>query len=293
LRLPAIENEVVFMLRRREFLAFAAGVPAAASIAPRNLDRIKIRQTGKVETVFKSPGPKPNGLQATREGLWILDQGDNKAYLVSYENGKVLREFVTGSDRGSGLTFDGEALWLGSTYNREIVQCDAKTGTTIARYFTPGAGVIYRTAWDPPGRSSPLVKPSAQAASAPSRESRNPAAAPNTLGTGAHGQEWRDGKLWMAVPPSRMIYRIDPKTWVVEQQFPTAGNRPHGIGWERNYLWCTDSNLNAFFKHDIVSGEIVEKIQLAESDPLPHGMSIWQGVMWYCDDVGVVCRLKM
>jgi len=26
---------------------------------------------------------------------------------------------------------------------------------------------------------------------------------------------------------------------------------------------------------------------------LPHGMTIWQGWMWYCDDVGVVCRLKL
>jgi streptogramin lyase len=279
------------MLRRRVFLVSAAAAPALASIAPRNLDGIKVRQTGKVETLFKSPGPKPNGLQATRDGLWILDQGDNKAYLVSYDNGKVLRALATDSDRGSGITFDGEALWIGSTYNREIVRCDAKTGKTLKRYFTPGAGVIYKTTWDVPGRSSPLLKPSTSPGGSP--PGRTAEAPLNTVGTGAHGQEWRDGKLWMAVPPSRMIYRIDPKEWVVEQQFATAGNRPHGIGWERNYLWCTDSNLNAFFKHDSASGEIVEKIQLADSDPLPHGMSIWQGTMWYCDDVGVVCRFKM
>jgi hypothetical protein len=54
-----------------------------------------------------------------------------------------------------------------------------------------------------------------------------------------------------------------------------------------------DSNLNAFFKHDPDTGEMVEKIQLADSDPLPHGMSIRDGWMWYCDDVGVVCRLKL
>jgi len=46
-------------------------------------------------------------------------------------------------------------------------------------------------------------------------------------------------------------------------------------------------------KHDPDTGAIVEKIQLADSDPLPHGMTIWQGTMWYCDDVGIVCRLKM
>jgi hypothetical protein len=26
---------------------------------------------------------------------------------------------------------------------------------------------------------------------------------------------------------------------------------------------------------------------------LPHGMTIWDGNLWYCDDVGIVCRLKM
>ena len=41
------------------------------------------------------------------------------------------------------------------------------------------------------------------------------------------------------------VYRIDPKTWVVEMKFPTAGNRPHGLGWEGKYLWAADSNLNA------------------------------------------------
>jgi len=112
-------------------------------------------------------------------------------------------------------------------------------------------------------------------------------------GTGAHGQEWRDGKLWFAVPPSREIYRIDTKNWVVETKFSTAGNRPHGIGWEGKYLWAADSNWNAFFKHDPETGQMVEKIQLADSDPLPHGMTIWEGMMWYCDDVGIVCRLKL
>ena len=75
--------------------------------------------------------------------------------------------------------------------------------------------------------------------------------------------------------------------------FSTAGNRPHGIGWEGKFLWVTDSNLNAFHKHDPQSGEIVEKIVLGDADPLPHGMTIRNGWMWYCDDVGVICRLRI
>ena len=172
---------------------------------------------------------------------------------------------------------------MASTYSREIVCADASNGKTIAKYFTPGAGVIYKMPSNPPGRRSPLAPP----------PSGPPAPARPRPPTGAHGLEWREGKLWAAVPPSRMIYRIDPESWMVEQRFPSAGNRPHGIGWEGDYLWCTDTNRNAFFKHAPDSGEIVEKIQLADDDPLPHGMTIRDGVLWYCDDVGIVCRFKL
>jgi streptogramin lyase len=291
------------MINRRNFLALGAAAPALA--APSILGGVKARRVGKVEIAFKSPpGSKPNGLQATKDGLWMIDQGEgNKALLVSYEDGKVLRSFGTETDRSSGITFDDGTLWIGSTYSREIVRCDAQTGATLERHFTPGAGVIYKMVGDPPERRSPLAPKREAEQQKKSAQNADPRKVggfqagqlfgSRALGTGAHGQEVRAGKLWMAVPPARMVFCLDPKTWLIEKRFDTAGNRPHGIGWEGKYLWVADSNLNAFFKHDPETGEIVEKIQLLDSDPLPHGMSIWQGTMWYCDDVGVICRLKM
>jgi streptogramin lyase len=287
-------------MNRRSFLASAAAAPLATAASRLDLGRIPTRKAGKVEIVFDSPGHQPNGLQASDEGLWIMDQGDgSKVHLVSYEGGKVLRSFATETDKSSGITFDGSSLWIGSTYSREIVRVDARAGKTMERHFTPGAGVIYKMAGDPPARSSPLAKsrPRPQRAPAPAGFvggfSQGEQQGSKATGTGAHGQEWRDGKLWFTVPPSREVYCIDPKSWVVQFKFPVAGNRPHGIGWEGKYLWVTDSNLNAFFKHDPETGEMVEKIQLAESDPLPHGMSIRNGMLWYCDDVGVICRMKI
>ena len=287
-------------MRRRELLTGVA-IAAAGTLTASRIDpaHIRTRKTGKVEIVFDSPGSAPNGLQATGEGLWIIDQGaGNKAFLVSYESGKVIRSFETETDKSSGITFDGDSLWIGSTYSREIVRCSAAAGKTIERHFTPGAGVIYKMSGDPPSRSSPLAK-SRPRPPAPASTGQvggfqaGEVLGSKALGTGAHGQEWRDGKLWFAVPPSREVYRVDPRSWTVEVKFPTVGNRPHGIGWEGKFLWVTDSNWNAFFKHDPETGEISEKIQLADSDPLPHGMTIWQGWMWYCDDVGVICRLKL
>ncbi len=265
------------MSSRREFLA-ALAAPAFAAKLP--------TRTRKVETVFKSPGPKPNGLQATAEGLWILDQGDNHAYLVSYTDGKVLRNLNTDSKAGSGITFDGEAIWLASTYSREIIRADAKTGKTLAKFDCPGAGPVN---WPNP-RKSPLAK---EPPATPRVALAKPAAPAQRVATGAHGLEWRDGKLWIAVPPAATVYRANPTDLKIEYQFKTAGDRPHGLGWDGKWLWCADSNANCFHKYDPANGQVQELIQLTDNDPLPHGMTIWKGWMWYCDDVGVVCKLKL
>ncbi len=259
-------------IARREFLALCS----TGSL----LARLHVRDA-VVETVFDSPGPKPNGLQATAEGLWILDQDDNRAYLVRYNDGKVLRTLETDTKAGSGITFDGLAVWTASTYSRELLKIDALSGQTLARFGSPGSGVVQ---WTTP-RRSPLAPPSGPAA--------NPAASAARNATGAHGLEWRDGKLWVSNPPSQMIYRINPDPFRVEKKFPTAGDRPHGLGWEGNWLWCAESNENAFFRFDPETGEADVKIQLSDNDPLPHGMTIRGSWMWYCDDVGVVCRLRL
>ncbi len=294
-------------MKRRAFLiatAAAGATPAFASLGgSADIGKIPTRKAGKVEIVFNSPGPQPNGLQCTDEGLWVMDQGpENKVSLVSY-SGKTIREFETDAVSASGITYDNGSLWIGSTYNRAIIRVDAMTGKTIEEHFTPGAGVIYSMPGDPAGRSSPVPEkmrqprpPRPKAPQEPSQVSGFQAGkvlGARAAGTGAHGQEMKDGKLWMAVPPARMVYRVDPKKWIVEARFPTSGNRPHGIGWEGDYLWVTDSNWNAFFKHDVETGRVVEKIQLGEKDPLPHGMSIRDGWLWYCDDVGLICRLKL
>ena len=216
-------------LKRREFLAMAAVLPVVGGVKAVG-GRVETRRV-KVEIAFRSPGPKPNGLQATKEGLWVLDQSNNKAYLVTYENGQVLRALDTKSKAGSGITFDGEALWIASTYSCEILRIDAQTGKTLARYPSPGSGVVKWTASE--ARRSPLA-PKPSNPSTPRKT--DPPSAPRPI-TGAHGLEWKSGKLWIANPPSQRIYRVNPNGFVVEHQFPTAGNRPHGLGWEDDWLW--------------------------------------------------------
>jgi streptogramin lyase len=249
------------MLTRRSFLQAAVAASFPTTIA------------AKVERAFKTPGPNPNGLQATKDGLWVLDQGTNRVALQSFADGKVLREFPTATDRGSGITFDGEALWIASTYNRLLVRVDPRTGKTLKELPSPGAGVVK---WGP--RSA------------------------HPQPTGAHGLEWRNGELWVANPPSVTIYVVNPQDGSVKRSFPAPGVRPHGIGWDPDgSLWCAESIYRAFFKMSADNGRIVRQIMLPPTEPqadglvlVPHGMSIWDRQIWFSvAETGEVYRARI
>ena len=215
----------------------------------------------RLEKVFRAPGKMPNGLQAVSDGLWILDQADpNKVHKVRYEDGSVLKEIQTESIHGSGITYGGGALWIASTFGLKTLKVDPRTGNTLASFDTPGV---------------PLVK-----RGSPRRRS------------GAHGLEWVDGKYWIAVPPSVKIYQVEPDSGKVLHSIPAPGGRPHGLAWHEGHLWCVESNHRAIYKMDPRDGKLLAKIQLSKEDPEPHGMSMWEGSIWYSDATsGWVCRL--
>jgi len=317
-------------MKRREFVGLAAAAAIAPVVTPRiawathpDIPGLRTRKIGKVEVVYKSPHAKPNGLQATKEGLWVQDQGPkNWVSLVNFADGRLIREFRPDIQAASGVTVDANnVMWLSSTYSCMHVACNAQDGKTIAKYWTPGAGRIYQMAGDPPASRSTLKPaypdgepgeappPAPARGGGPARGGNSgpgwtgaaglsygqlPLDTKNGLGgTGAHGIEYRDGLLYFAVPPARTLYVMNPKTWEVQTSWPLAANRPHGVGWEGDTLWVADSNLRAFFRHDMKTGKMVEKIQLSESDPIIHGATVHDGYMWLCDDVGWIANFKL
>ncbi len=259
------------MLTRREWLMAAAGMPAVHAGLP--AANFPTTVASRVERVFRSPGANPNGLQATREGLWVLDQGTNQAALLRYDDGGVIRQLATETDRGSGITFDGAALWIASTYIRLLVKVDAQSGKTLRQLPSPGSGVVK---WGP--------------------RSGTPRA------TGAHGLEWRRGELWVAAPPAVTIFVVNPEDGAVLRSFPAPGVRPHGIAWDPDgSLWCAESIYRSFFKMDPKSGRILKQLMLPPAAPevdglvvVPHGMTIWNRQVWFSvAETGEIYRLPL
>jgi sugar lactone lactonase YvrE len=208
----------------------------------------------KVEPTIRwdTPGGMPNGLQATDDGLWVIDQIDpNKIFLLDYEQGEILREFQTRALHSSGITVDDNGnLWVASTRTYEMICFDSSTGEEIVAYPTP----------------------------------------PYDQSGGAHGTEWRDGRLWFNLPKTGLVYVMNPANGKIEHQIPCHGNRAHGMAWDPydGNLWCVDTNKRVMFKLSPDDGDIVDA--LGVSGPEPHGLTVWQGQFWLCDATSPTAR---
>ncbi len=224
------------------------------------------KYTASVEKRFKSPGPQPNGLQAAEDGLWCIDQVNLKVHLIDWASGNVLHEFDTETEHSSGITLGDGAVWVTSTFQLEVVKIDPVNGNTIARYPDPGAGLTS------------------------GRELTG-----DTKKSGSHGIEWRDGKVYVAGPPTQRVHVMDAYSWDEIGQFPTGGLRVHGIGWDPDgKLWVSDTSSGTVMLMDPGNGRVYDVFRIDEPDEV-HGMTVREnGEIWYCDagtqDIGVLVR---
>jgi streptogramin lyase len=218
-----------------------------------------------VEKRFKSPGPQPNGLQAADDGLWCIDQVNLKVHKLDWDTGEVLHEFDTDTEHSSGITLGDGAVWITSTYQLEVVKIDPKDGQTIERFPDPGTGLT-----------------SSRELSGDTKESSS------------HGIEFRDGKVYVAGPPTQAIHVMDAKTWQEVGRFPSGGLRVHGIGWSNcGRLWVSDTSAGTVMLMDPENGRVYDVFRVDEPDEV-HGMTVRNDEIWYCDagtrDIGVLKR---
>jgi streptogramin lyase len=255
---------------RRTFLA----APIAAALHASG--RVPTHRA-KVTKLFRSPEGHPNALEATPEGLWVGEQISDRAYLLDWKTGEVLKKLDTESSNTSGMAYGGGYLWMGANggpigrlarpdeprYGR-IVKVDPETGRTVGVYTVPDEG-------------------------------------------GVHGVLWADNALWMTCFKWKAIARVDPDTFQVTHKFPTHLTRPHGLAWDPPGMWVGYSNDWVFLKQDLQDGRVLEIITLEKGkDPDPHGMDMYQGKMYYCDagisppavasnspHAGYICRIDL
>ena len=215
----------------------------------------------KVFAAFRSPYAQPNGMQITDEGLWVADQVTDRCALVETENvnryGKtlVLREFDTESSNTSGMTYGDGALWLAAN----------------------GPGAKYRPARDSDFPSGATVKVDPQ-----NGKTLEHWTMPHEGGT--HGIEFDNyeaGTMWLATGGTMSQVKMEDRSVIRTIDMPYG--RSHGVVRVEDGIWIAFTTDRILIKFDVDSGEEMERIEVPECHPAPHGVSIYPGGLIYCD----------
>ncbi len=206
----------------------------------------------EIVPTFDVPDRMPNGLQWTDEGLFVMDQFTDNVYVMD-EQSQVSRTIHTPTENGSGIAVGGGYLWT------------ASNGTTISRPYRSGDTHL---PW--------VYKLDLETGEAVDRHT-------TPDGGGIHGIEWDDGLLWVTAFRPKALILVDPDDFSVVRKFEVDLEVLHGLARDGEGIWCADRKAQLVVKFHVETGEELDRVVFPEGSPDPHGLSIRDGELWYCD----------
>ena len=219
----------------------------------------------EIRNLFRSTYGVPNGLQTTDDGLWIADQVTDRCSLMDtnetddyYGVAKQIREIPSESSNTSGLTYGDGLLWFAAN----------------------GAGGRWRTArdTDAPTGEAHGVDP---ATGDTKRREKIPD------GGGTHGIEhdkFEPETLWLTTLKSQTATQVKISDWSIQRTVNLPLKRAHGMVLVEDGLWVTHTGDRVIVKLDVETSEEMDRIEIPEPHPEPHGLSAFKDNSWvYCD----------
>jgi hypothetical protein len=208
--------------------------------------------------------PFPNGLQCCKEGFWIVDQCTDEIFLVDF-SGNILKQFVTESGNSSGITIGDNIIWISNNGGprERIPRSSDHIGVWLLGLNDTEGNAVYSYKYN------------------------------EDLGFGFHGLEYDNELMWIAIPAEQSILQVQLTPFKILHRFSVKYERVHGIALDRNYIWASHIIDRVIVQYDIKTGNVLDEIFVPKSDPEPHGLSIWEGYLYYCDAVsGWICKIK-
>jgi hypothetical protein len=219
----------------------------------------------EIRNLFRSQYGVPNGLQMTDDGLWIADQVTDRCSLMDvnekddyYGVAKQIREIPSEASNTSGLTYGDGLLWFAANGPggrwRTARDTDAPTGEALG--VDPATGVTKRREKIPDGG-------------------------------GTHGIEhdqFEPETLWVTTLKSQTATQMKISDWSILRTVNLPLKRAHGMIRVEDGLWVTHTGDRVIVKLNIETSEEMDRIEIPEPHPEPHGLSTYTDNSWvYCD----------
>jgi transglutaminase-like putative cysteine protease/glutamine cyclotransferase len=194
--------------------------------------------------------------------------------------GKVVRAFPLPCSFGTGLTFDGDYLWVADYKTDLIYKLDPESGEVVHKIPSPGFWPM-GLAWD--GTYLWNVDRGQNRIFQIDPEDGTVVRTINSPGRDPEGLTWDGTTLWLGDARANKIMKIDlsDSDGTAVKEFDGPARSVNGLTWDGLYLWSSDRNRDEIYMIDPESGEVILIIE--SPGPYSRGMA-WDGnYLWNAD----------
>lgn len=227
-------------------------------------------------------------------GVFILTLVSNQLIITASAISKD-RKFASPEDFPTGLTSDGEYLWVCDYGSEMIYKVNPDDGSVIASFSTPDNDPV-GLAWDGEylwhvdgGRAWDLGQEAVifiYKIDPQNGDATKMFEAPG--GFVAEDLAWGDGYLWYVDGESgegdwgtTTIYKIDVSNGDVVKEFSAPGSEPSGLTWDGSHLWHSDSGTSNIYLINPDNGEVIDSFKAPSKYP---DSLAWDGSNLWCAD---------
>ena len=160
--------------------------------------------------------------------------------------GEILKQFNTPGSIATGLTYDGELLWLADRKAKKLYGIQPETGKTEKEIPSPAYWPM-GLAWDGQYLWNVDVK----------------------------------GGIPLSENYNGVVYKINPDNGNVLHTVNAPAKTPRGITWDGNYLWTVDNSSNKVIQFNPNDGTTIKSFKSPAKDP--RGITYDGKYLWISD----------
>ncbi|MFP4082656.1 MAG: transglutaminase domain-containing protein [Candidatus Aminicenantes bacterium] len=192
--------------------------------------------------------------------------------------GDILQVIKTPGPCPTGLTFDGQHLWLCDDFTDKIYKIDPEKGKTLTSFDSPGhhpQGLAWdgKHLWhiDSVEKYMYLLDPeTGKALSILESNSSYP-----------RDLAWDGEYVWIADYRKDILLKVSIHDGMMVQNFPSPAREPAGLTFDGKYLWVTDRTEDRIYLVNPSDGLCLSSLR--SYGPFPSGLAWGDDVLWNVD----------
>jgi len=192
--------------------------------------------------------------------------------------GSVVESYETPYGFSTGMTYDGEHLWIADYKADKLIAVNPSTGEQVREIPSPGFWPM-GLAWD-----GTHLWNLDRAQGKIFQVDPDDGTILNTLGapgSDPQGLVWDGTTLWVSDAGEDALMMIDMSDGTAVRRHPAPANAPHGLTYDGTYLWCTDRMQDELHMIDPSTGQVM--LVTDSPGPYPRGLA-WDGNhLWNVD----------